>query len=98
VGTILCVLERKGTGCCGASKPRAFTSARKRTVAKGPRTIDIDILMYRSIVIQTAELEIPHPRMIERRFAPAPELRRPVSRKTVRELLGGVAGQVVTKL
>jgi hypothetical protein len=57
VGTILRVLERKGAGCCGASKPRAFTSGRKRTVAKGPRTIDIDIL-----------LEISHPRMIERRF------------------------------
>ena len=77
---------------------------RKRTVAKGPRTIDIDILLYGSFVIQTAELEIPHPRMSERRFVLeplaelAPDLRHPVSRKTVRELLGGVAGQVVRKL
>src|ERR1700682_5505053 len=29
-----CVLERKGAGCCGASKPRAFTSGGKRTVAE----------------------------------------------------------------
>jgi 2-amino-4-hydroxy-6-hydroxymethyldihydropteridine diphosphokinase len=77
---------------------------RKRTVAKGPRTIDIDILLYGSFVIQTAELEIPHPRMSERRFVLeplaelAPDLRHPVSRKTIRELLSGVAGQVVRKL
>jgi 2-amino-4-hydroxy-6-hydroxymethyldihydropteridine diphosphokinase len=77
---------------------------RKRTLVKGPRTIDIDILLYGSFVIQTAELEIPHPRMSERRFVLeplaelAPELRHPVSRKTIRELLSGVAGQVVRKL
>jgi 2-amino-4-hydroxy-6-hydroxymethyldihydropteridine diphosphokinase len=76
---------------------------RKRTVAKGPRTIDIDILLYGSFVIQTAELEIPHPRMSERRFVLeplaelAPDLRHPVSRRTMRELLGGVAGQVVRR-
>ena len=77
---------------------------RKRTVAKGPRTIDIDILLYGSFVIKSAELEIPHARMSERRFVLeplselAPELRHPVTRKTMRELLGGVAGQVVRKL
>jgi 2-amino-4-hydroxy-6-hydroxymethyldihydropteridine diphosphokinase len=77
---------------------------RKRTVAKGPRSIDIDILLYGSFVIQTADLEIPHPRMSERRFVLeplaelAPELRHPVSRKTIRDLLSGVVGQVVRKL
>jgi 2-amino-4-hydroxy-6-hydroxymethyldihydropteridine diphosphokinase len=66
---------------------------RVRTVAKGPRTIDIDILLYGKAVIETATLQIPHPRMAERRFvlAPladlAPNLRHPVTHKTVRELL-----------
>ncbi|MDP8981098.1 MAG: 2-amino-4-hydroxy-6-hydroxymethyldihydropteridine diphosphokinase [Acidobacteriota bacterium] len=76
---------------------------RKRIVAKGPRTIDIDILLYGSSVIKTADLEIPHPRMSERRFVLeplaelAPDLRHPVSRRTMKELLGGVAGQVVRR-
>jgi 2-amino-4-hydroxy-6-hydroxymethyldihydropteridine diphosphokinase len=66
---------------------------RIRTVAKGPRTIDIDILFYGNAVVRSPKLEIPHPRMAERRFvlAPladlAPDLRHPESRKTVRELL-----------
>ncbi len=66
---------------------------RVRTVAKGPRAIDIDILLYGNVVIRSAKLEVPHPRMAERRFvlAPladlAPELRHPESRRTVRELL-----------
>ena len=64
-----------------------------RTVPKGPRTIDIDILLYGNAVIRTARLEIPHPRMAERRFvlAPladlAPDLRHPVTHRTVREML-----------
>jgi len=66
---------------------------RVRTVPKGPRTLDIDILFYGTSVIQTPELEIPHPRIAERRFvlAPladlAPDLRHPVTHKTAREML-----------
>jgi 2-amino-4-hydroxy-6-hydroxymethyldihydropteridine diphosphokinase len=66
---------------------------RIRTVAKGPRNIDIDILLYGRAVVRSATLEIPHPRMAERRFvlAPladlAPTLRHPVTHKTVREML-----------
>ncbi len=68
---------------------------RVRTVAKGPRTIDIDILLYGRVVIRTPRLEVPHPRMAERRFvlAPladlAPELRHPVTHRSVREMLDG---------
>jgi len=74
---------------------------RKRAAAKGPRTIDIDILLFGGFVITTAALEIPHPRFPQRRFVLqplseiAPDLRHPVSRKTVREMLGGVNGQKV---
>lgn len=66
---------------------------RVRTVANGPRTIDIDILLYGGAVIRSPKLEIPHPRMAERRFVLvplsnlAPELRHPESHRTVRELL-----------
>ncbi len=76
---------------------------RKRQAAKGPRTIDIDILLYGNFVIETGELTAPHPRMANRRFVLepmcelAPELRHPVLRRTMRELLGGTLGQVVRK-
>jgi len=45
---------------------------RRRVVAKGPRVIDLDILLYGRAVIRHAGLEIPHPRMIERRFVLEP--------------------------
>ena len=44
---------------------------RRRTgPPKGPRTIDIDILLYGGSKIHSPRLEIPHPRMQERRFVP----------------------------
>lgn len=77
---------------------------RKRLRPKGPRTADIDILLYGDSVIETAELTVPHPRMAERRFVLeplaelAPELRHPATRQTIRELLAGTAGQTVRKI
>ena len=74
---------------------------RRRGIENGPRTIDIDILFFGNAIVQTGELVIPHPRFAERRFvlAPmvelAPDLRDPVSRRTMRELLPGTAGQAV---
>lgn len=47
---------------------------RERTVPKGPRTIDIDILLYDAISTDTARLIIPHPRMTERSFVIVPLL------------------------
>jgi 2-amino-4-hydroxy-6-hydroxymethyldihydropteridine diphosphokinase len=66
---------------------------RKRRVAKGPRTIDIDILLFGSSVIDLPSLVVPHPAMHERRFVLqplaeiAPAARHPVLRRTARELL-----------
>jgi 2-amino-4-hydroxy-6-hydroxymethyldihydropteridine diphosphokinase len=74
---------------------------RRRIVDNGPRTIDIDILLYHRFVIDSPALVVPHPRMHERRFvlAPmvelAPDLRHPVTRQTMRELLGRIKGQTV---
>ncbi len=45
---------------------------RTREVRWGPRTVDIDILLYGTRVISTPDLEIPHPRLPERRFVLQP--------------------------
>lgn len=77
---------------------------RRRMIQNGPRTIDIDILFFGNAVVQTSELTIPHPRFVERRFVLepmvelAPDLRDPVSRKTMRELLAGTTGQGVKQI
>ena len=78
---------------------------RRRTQAKGPRTIDLDILLFGDAVIDSAELMIPHPAMQQRRFVLEPlaeiaaAVRHPVLKMTVRELLDALpAGQVVRRL
>jgi 2-amino-4-hydroxy-6-hydroxymethyldihydropteridine diphosphokinase len=66
---------------------------RRRRVFRGPRTIDMDILLFGSSVVNLPELEIPHPRMTERRFVLvpfneiAPGARHPALKKTIAELL-----------
>ena len=73
---------------------------RRRTQPKGPRTIDIDILLFGNSIIDTAALTIPHPAMHQRRFVLeplaeiAPELRHPVLKITVREMLDALPARV----
>ncbi|SRR5579884_676969 len=78
---------------------------RQRRKEKAPRTIDIDILLFGSSVVELPSLTIPHPRMHERRFVLdplaeiAPEARHPVFKRTIRELRDALpAGQQVKKL
>lgn len=72
---------------------------RRRTRHKGPRVIDIDILLYAGAVIDTEDLKVPHPSMMQRRFVLeplaelAPELRHPVTGGRIRDLLAGVMDQ-----
>jgi 2-amino-4-hydroxy-6-hydroxymethyldihydropteridine diphosphokinase len=76
---------------------------RVRSLKNGPRTIDIDILLFGNSVIQTEELEIPHPRYRERRFTLAPlaelnsSLRDPVTGQTMSEMLAQLTGQAARK-
>jgi 2-amino-4-hydroxy-6-hydroxymethyldihydropteridine diphosphokinase len=66
---------------------------RRRDLAKGPRTLDIDILLYDDLVLEDPELQIPHPRIQLRRFvleplaALAPDKVHPVLQETFERLL-----------
>jgi len=78
---------------------------RRRVQKKGPRIIDIDILLFGDLVVDTPAVTIPHPAMQQRRFVLeplaeiAPEARHPVLNKTVRELLDRLgAGQSVHRI
>jgi 2-amino-4-hydroxy-6-hydroxymethyldihydropteridine diphosphokinase len=44
----------------------------QKPFAKGPRLIDLDVLLYDEETIDTPELRVPHPRMLERRFVLVP--------------------------
>jgi 2-amino-4-hydroxy-6-hydroxymethyldihydropteridine diphosphokinase len=65
----------------------------KKAFAKGPRLIDLDILLYGDDTIATSDLEVPHPRMLQRNFVLvplaeiAPLLRHPSWPSTVADLL-----------
>ena len=89
-----------------ALAPRALLDAllaieqergRERPYVNAPRTLDLDLILVGGAVLDEPGLVLPHPRFRERRFvleplaAVAPELRDPISGRTVAELLSAAA-------
>jgi 2-amino-4-hydroxy-6-hydroxymethyldihydropteridine diphosphokinase len=70
-----------------------YALGRVRDIHLGPRTIDLDLLMYRDEQRQTEYLRLPHPRLHQRRFVLeplnelVPNLVHPVLGQTVNDLL-----------
>jgi 2-amino-4-hydroxy-6-hydroxymethyldihydropteridine diphosphokinase len=78
---------------------------RQRKQQKGPRTIDIDILLFGSSIIDIPSLTVPHPKLHQRRFVLeplaeiAPEVRHPLLKRTAREMRDALpAGQTVKRV
>lgn len=78
---------------------------RQRVQRKGPRIIDIDILLFGDTILDSTAVTVPHPGMHERRFVLeplaeiAPEARHPLLKKPIQELLDALpAGQIVRRV
>ena len=77
---------------------------RRRTQNKGPRSIDIDILLFGTSIVEIKGLTIPHPALHERRFVLEPlaeiasDTRHPVLKRSIREMRDALPpGQAVRK-
>jgi 2-amino-4-hydroxy-6-hydroxymethyldihydropteridine diphosphokinase len=75
----------------------------KKLVPKGPRLIDLDILLYGDETIDTPELQVPHPRMLSRKFVLiplaeiAPNLKHPSWKETASRLLADLPDSSVVR-
>jgi 2-amino-4-hydroxy-6-hydroxymethyldihydropteridine diphosphokinase len=73
-----------------------FGRVRGRQIAKGPRTIDLDLLLFDDLILDSDALTLPHPSMHERRFVLeplaeiAPGWVHPLFERTIRELLSSL--------
>jgi 2-amino-4-hydroxy-6-hydroxymethyldihydropteridine diphosphokinase len=80
-----------------------YLLGRTRDVKDGPRTIDLDLLLYGNVENQTEFLTLPHPRMHERRFVLeplveiAPRVTHPALKQTAAELLESLEDQSAVK-
>jgi 2-amino-4-hydroxy-6-hydroxymethyldihydropteridine diphosphokinase len=89
----------KLTQCIEAAMGRT-----RSEIPKGPRLIDIDILVLGNLIVQDERLTIPHPRMLNRRFVLeplveiAPDLRYPGTGIFIRDWLASVSDQWIRPL
>jgi len=79
--------------------------SRVRTIRQGPRSMDLDLLLFGDITINEENLVVPHPRLTERRFVLqplceiAPDLVHPLTGRTIRDHLASLqSGETVVRL
>ncbi|MDU0809405.1 2-amino-4-hydroxy-6-hydroxymethyldihydropteridine diphosphokinase [Aquirufa regiilacus] len=77
---------------------------RERTITWGPRTLDLDILFIDQQIIQTTDLQVPHPRIQDRKFVLIPmeeiagNFKHPVFNKSMIELLEETTDETAVSL
>jgi 2-amino-4-hydroxy-6-hydroxymethyldihydropteridine diphosphokinase len=75
---------------------RAMGREREGAIAKGPRVIDLDLLLYGDVVMSTEELTLPHPEMQARRFVLEPLAE--IAPEWVHPVLGVTVGTMLKRL
>jgi 2-amino-4-hydroxy-6-hydroxymethyldihydropteridine diphosphokinase len=95
--------ERTAEEALSALQAIEQSFGRERLIPNGPRTLDLDLLLDGSRVVATESLQLPHPRLAERRFVLqpladlVPGLMHPVRHKRIAQLLqelGGAGGRL----
>jgi len=75
---------------------RAMGREREGAIAKGPRVIDLDLLLYGDVVMSTEELTLPHPEMQARRFVLEPLAE--IAPEWIHPVLGVTVGTMLERL
>ncbi|MEE9392783.1 MAG: 2-amino-4-hydroxy-6-hydroxymethyldihydropteridine diphosphokinase [Planctomycetota bacterium] len=100
-------------GLVGSLSPKALLAelqgierdaGRERNVLNGPRTLDLDLLLFAAMVSVDADLTLPHPRMLDRAFVMAPvaeiasDLMHPTKKRTLGELAKAVGNDGILQV